>query len=46
MREVRLVVRELGRDLFGTMRGSCAEAPIAALAADPDTLEELGRGVS
>ncbi len=41
MSEIRLVVREAGRDWSGTMHGSCADRTIAALSADPVTLEEL-----
>lgn len=41
MSEVRLVVREAGRDWSGTIHGSCADRAIAALSADPVTLEEL-----
>jgi hypothetical protein len=41
MSEVRLVVREAERDWSGTMHGSCADRAIAALSADPVTLEEL-----
>ena len=41
MSEVRLVVREAERDWSGTIHGSCAERAIAALSADPVTLEEL-----
>jgi hypothetical protein len=41
MSEVRLVVREAERDWSGTIHGSCADRAIAALSADPVTLEEL-----
>jgi hypothetical protein len=41
MSEVRLVVREAGRDWSGTIHGSCADRAIAALSADPVTLDEL-----
>lgn len=41
MSEVRLVVREAGRDWSGTVHGSCADRAIAALSADPVTLAEL-----
>jgi len=41
MSEVRLVVREAGRDWSGTMHGSDADRAIAALSADPVTLAEL-----
>ena len=46
MSEVRLVVREAGRDWSGTMHGSCADRAVAALSADPVTLEELEGAVS
>lgn len=41
MSEVRLVVREAGRDWSGTIHGSCADRAVAALSADPVTLAEL-----
>jgi hypothetical protein len=41
MSEVRLVVREAGRDWSGTIHGSCADRAVAALSADPVTMEEL-----
>jgi hypothetical protein len=41
MSDVRLVVREAGRDWSGTIHGSCADRAIAALSADPATLAEL-----
>ena len=41
MSEVRLVVRELERDWSGTVHGGFADRTIAALSADPMTLEEL-----
>jgi hypothetical protein len=41
MSEVRLVVREAGRDWSGTIHGSDADRAIAALSADPLTLAEL-----
>ena len=41
MSEVRLVLREEGRDWSGTIHGSCADRAVAALSADPVTLEEL-----
>lgn len=43
MSEVRLLVREAGRDWSGTIHGSCADRAIAALSADPVTLDELER---
>jgi hypothetical protein len=44
--EVRLIVREAERDWSGTMHGSCADRAIAALSADPVTLEELESAVA
>lgn len=41
MSEVRLVVREEGRNWSGTIHGSFADRAVAALSADPATLEEL-----
>ena len=41
MSEVRLVVRELAHDWSGTLHASSADRAIAALSADPLTLEEL-----
>lgn len=41
MSEVRLVVREAGRDWSGTIHASCADRAVAALGADPVTIEEL-----
>jgi hypothetical protein len=41
MSEVRLVVREVAGDWSGTIHGSCADRAVAALSADPVTLEEL-----
>ena len=41
MSEVRLVVRETGRDWSGLVHGSLADRAIAALSADPVTLAEL-----
>ena len=46
MSEVRLIVREEGRDWCGTIHGSCADRAIAALSADPVTLEELESAVT
>ncbi len=41
MSEVRLVIREANCDWSGTIHGSCAETTIAALSADPVTIDEL-----
>ena len=46
MSEVRLVVREAGRDWSGTIHGSCADRAVAALSADPVTLDELESATS
>lgn len=43
MSEVRLVIRELNQDWSGTIHGSSADRAIAALSADPTTLDELER---
>lgn len=41
MSEVRLVVREAERDWSGVLHAGCADRAIAALSADPTSLEEL-----
>jgi hypothetical protein len=41
MSEVRLVLRDRERDLSGTIHGSIADSAIAALSAEPETIEEL-----
>ena len=41
MSEVRFVVREAGRDWSGTIHASCADSAVAALSADPITMDEL-----
>jgi len=41
MSEVRLILRDRDRDLSGTIHGSVADAAIAALSAEPETIEEL-----
>ena len=45
MSEVRLVVREADEDWSGTVHGSTAMRAIAALSADPVTLDELETAV-
>lgn len=45
MSEVRLIVRDAARDLSGTCHGSTADQVIAALSAEPDTLEELDKAM-
>lgn len=41
MSEVKLVLRDATRDLSSICHGSCADRAIAALSADPVTIEEL-----
>ena len=41
MSEVKLVLRDVARDLSGTIHGSVADAAVAALSAGPVTIEEL-----
>ena len=41
MSEVRLVLRDRERDLSGTVHGSLAQCAVAALSAEPETIEEL-----
>src|SRR5258707_15445737 len=41
MSEVKLVLRDSRRDISGTWHGSMADRVIAALAAEPETIEEL-----
>ena len=41
MSEVRLIVREAACDWSGTIHASCADRAVAALSADPVTMEEL-----
>ncbi|HEX3599605.1 MAG TPA: hypothetical protein VHU84_05645 [Lacipirellulaceae bacterium] len=41
MSEVRLVLRDRERDLSGTIHGSIADCAIAALSAEPETIDEL-----
>lgn len=45
MSEVRLVVRDAECDWSGTVHGGCADRAIAALAADPVTIEELSTAI-
>ena len=45
MSEVRLVVRDADCDWSGTLHGSCADRAIAALAADPVTMQELSTAI-
>jgi hypothetical protein len=45
MSEVRMVVREAQRDWSGTIHGSHTSEAIAALSADPVTMEELETAV-
>lgn len=46
MSEVRLVIRELERDWSGTIHASYADRAIAALSADPTTMDELEAAVT
>ena len=46
MSEVRLVVRDAERDWSGNVHGGCAERAVAALSADPVTLDELTAAVA
>ncbi len=41
MSEVRLIIRDAKRDIFGDCHGSVAERVVAALSAEPESIEEL-----
>lgn len=41
MSEVRLTIRDAQRDIHGTCHGLVADAAVAALAAEPETIDEL-----
>ncbi|HET6882216.1 MAG TPA: hypothetical protein VFI31_18775 [Pirellulales bacterium] len=45
MSEVRLVLRDAVRDVSGTCHGATADRVIAALSAEPETIEELDRAL-
>jgi hypothetical protein len=45
MSEVRLVIRDAERDRSGTIHGSMADRVVAALSADPQTIEELDAAI-
>ncbi|MEX2142010.1 MAG: hypothetical protein WD894_22275 [Pirellulales bacterium] len=45
MSEVRLIVRDVRRSLCGNVHGSVADALVAALSAEPETIEELQAAV-
>ncbi|HEX5446216.1 MAG TPA: hypothetical protein VFW87_20485 [Pirellulales bacterium] len=45
MSQVRLVVRDANRDMYGTPHGSDADRVIAALNAEPETFEDLQRAL-
>ncbi|HVA45308.1 MAG TPA: hypothetical protein VNH11_02885 [Pirellulales bacterium] len=45
MSEVRLVVRDASRDISGNCHGSLADRVVAALSAEPETIEELDRAI-
>jgi hypothetical protein len=42
MSQLRLVIRDAQRDISGDEHGSVAQAVVAALSAEPETIEELG----
>ncbi|HJT34844.1 MAG TPA: hypothetical protein VJ783_22645 [Pirellulales bacterium] len=46
MSQIRLVVRDAQRDLHGTPHGSDADRLIAALSAEPETLDELSAAMA
>ncbi len=41
MSEVKFILRDAHRTVSSTWHGSCADAAVAALSADPETIEEL-----
>ena len=45
MSEVRLVIRDASRDLSGTCHGSDADRVVAALSAEPESIEELDAAI-
>ena len=45
MSEVRLVIRDASRTISGTPHGAFADAVVAALSAEPETIEELDAAV-
>jgi len=45
MSEVRLVLRDASRAINGTIHGSVADSLVAALSAEPETIEELDRAL-
>jgi hypothetical protein len=45
MSEVRLIVRDAARSISGTCHGSTADRVIAALSAEPETIEELDAAI-
>jgi hypothetical protein len=45
MSEVRLVIRDASRDLTGTCHGGAADRVVAALSAEPESIEELDAAI-
>ena len=45
MSETRLIVRDARREIHGTLHGSFADAAVAALSAEPETIEELDTAI-
>src|SRR5437762_1221307 len=45
MSEVKLLVRDASRSIAGTIHGSSADRLVAALTAEPETIEELDQAV-
>src|SRR5262249_11211367 len=41
----RLVIRDASRDIHGTIHGSSADAVVAALSSEPETIEELDAAI-
>ena len=46
MSELRLNILDPGRAICGTIHGSVADAAVAALSAEPETIEELQDAVA
>jgi hypothetical protein len=46
MSEVRLVIRDAFRAISGTPHGAFADAVVAALSTEPETIEELDAGLA
>ena len=45
MNEVRLVIRDASRDIHGTPHYEFADAVLAALSAEPETIDELDAAI-